>query len=292
VVDNAIVMKNQNDGYSWNVVAALEKTFSNGLYGKLAYNYGVAKNTIDPGSIAYGSWSTNGQSGDPNNPGISYSATSAGPRVLAAVSYRVEYFKMGATSISLFFDGSSTGNASYLFSSDMNGDGATNDLIYIHKDKSEMNFQEYTASGKTFTAAQQADAWDAFIEQDKYMSENRGKYAERNAVKLPMVYRADLSISQDLFTNFLGKRNTLQFRVDFLNFTNLLNKDWGVSQRMVTTSPLVVPSSKEGGTVDASGKMQYRMRNISGNLVSKTFEDNASIYDVFRIQFGLRYNFN
>ncbi len=229
-------------------------------------------------------------SGDPNNPAVAYSATSAGPRVLAAVSYRLEYFKMGATSISLFFDGASTGNASYVFNGDLNGDGATaNDLIYIHNDQSEMNFQAYTDKGKTFTAADQAAAWDAYIEQDKYLSKHRGEYAARNAVKLPMVYRADLTISQDLFTNILGKRNTLQFRIDFLNFTNLINKNWGVSQRMVHNQPLIVP--KTGGA-DAAGKATYTMRNIGGTLMDKTFEYNATIYDVFRIQFGLRYNFN
>lgn len=291
-ISNAIVLKNQNVGYSYNIVAALEKPFSNGLYGKVAYSYGIAKNTVDPGSIAYGSWSTNLMNGDPNKPAVAYSATSAGPRVLAALSYRVEYFKMGATSLSLMFDGYSIGNASYYFSSDMNGDGATNDLIYIAKDKSEMNFQEYTDKGKTFTAAQQADAWDAYIVQDKYLSKHRGEYAERNGVRLPMVYRLDFSIAQDLFTNFLGKRNTLQFRVDFLNFTNLLNKNWGVSQRMVSTQPLVVPTTAQGGPVDAAGKSQYRLRNVSGALLDHTYEYNATINDVFRVQFGLRYNFN
>lgn len=298
VVENAIVLKNQNEGYSWNLAASLEKTFANGLYGKLAYNYGVAKNTVDPGSIAYGSWSSNPISTDPNNPGLAFSNTSAGPRILAALSYRKEYFKFGATSISIFFDGSAmgyvsglpVGRSSYVFTADVNGDGGrNNDLIYIHKDKSEMNFQEYTEKNVTFTAAQQADAWDAYIEQDEYLSKNRGKYAERNGVRMPMVYRVDLSISQDLFTNFMGKRNTLQFRIDFLNFTNLLNKDWGVSQRMVNNQPLVVPSS---GNPDANGKMTYRLRNINGKLMTTTFEDNVTIYDVFRIQFGLRYNFN
>ena len=40
---------------------------------------------------------------------------------------------------------------------------------------------------------------------------------------LPMVYRLDLSVSQDLFKNLGGKRHSLQFRVDILNFGNLLN---------------------------------------------------------------------
>jgi hypothetical protein len=290
VVSNAIVLKNQNVGYSYNIVAALEKPFSNGLYGKLAYSYGIAKNTVDPGSIASGSWTGNAINWDPNNPEVSYSATSAGSRILAAVSYRFEYLKVGATSIALYFEGYSTGTASYLFSGDLNGDGATgNDLIYIHKDKSEMNFQEYKSGSVTFTAQQQADAWDAYIEQDAYLSEHRGQYAKRNALQLPMVYRADLSISQDLFANFLGKRNTLQFRVDFLNFTNLINKNWGVSQKMVSNSPLVVPKT---GAADATGKATYTLRSFSGKLMDHTFDYNSTLYDVFRIQFGLRYNFN
>ncbi len=43
----------------------------------------------------------------------------------------------------------------------------------------------------------------------------------------------DLSIIQDVFTNIGGKRNAGQFRIDFTNFGNLLNSNWGASQRMV-----------------------------------------------------------
>ncbi|HNW58379.1 MAG TPA: carboxypeptidase regulatory-like domain-containing protein [bacterium] len=290
VVENAIVLKNQNVGYSYNIVAAIEKPFSNGLYGKVAYSYGVSKNTVDPGSIASGSFTANAINWDPNNPVNAYSATSAGSRVLGALSYRFEYLKLGATTVALYLDGFSVGNASYIFSGDLNGDGATgNDLLYIHKDKSEMNFQEYKSGGVTFTAAQQADAWDAYIEQDKYLSKHRGEYAGRNAVRLPMVYRADLSISQDLFTNFLGKRNTLQFRVDFINFTNMINKNWGVSKKMVSSSPLVVPKT---GAADAEGKATYTLRSFSGKLMDHTYDYNATLSDVYRVQFGLRYNFN
>lgn len=286
-VDNAVVMKNQSDGYSWSLTAALERPFSNGLFAKAAYSYGEAKNTIDPGSIAFGSWNGNAHPGDPNNPGVGFSATSPGHRFLAALSYRKEYFDFGATTVSLFFDGYSLGTASYTFSGDLNGDGGTaNDLIYIPRDISEMNFQDFTSGTTTFTAAQQAAAWDAFIKQDKYLSAHRGEYAERNGVRLPMVFRADLSIAQDLFTNIRNTRNTLQFRVDFLNFTNFLNKDWGVGKRLVTTTPLTARGA------DAQGRAVYRLRNVGSQLISKTFEDTAGIADVFRIQFSVRYIFN
>lgn len=288
-VDNAIVLKNQNVGYFWDFTVALERPFSHGLFAKAAYSYGISKNTIDPGSIAFGSWNNNPHSGDPNNPGVSFATTSPGHRVLGSISYRKEYFNFGATTFSLFLDGYSLGTASYVFSGDLNGDGGTaNDLIYIHKDKSEMNFQTYTSGGVTFTAEQQADAWEAFIKQDKYLSKHRGEYAERNGIQLPMVFRADFSITQDLFTDLFEKRNSLQFRINFMNVTNLLNKNWGVGQRLVTTSPLII----SGSPADAQGRPIYRLRNIGGKLISKSYEYTAGIADVFRIMLSLRYNFN
>ncbi|MEK7728797.1 MAG: carboxypeptidase regulatory-like domain-containing protein [candidate division KSB1 bacterium] len=300
-VTSAVVLKNQNDGHSWNIAGSLEKPFDNGLFAKAAYSYGVTKNTVDPGSIAFGSWNNNQHAGDANNPGLAFSSYSSGPRVFAALSYRKEYFNFGATTVSLFWDGArnipadpfvfSSRTASYAFSGDLNGDGGTsNDLIYIPRDASEMNFEQYsvTVSGvtTTFTPEQQATAWEAFIQQDPYLSKNRGKYAERGGISLPMVYRADFSITQDLFSNVAGKRNGLQFRVDFQNFGNLLNKNWGNGERFVTTQPLIARPA------DAAGQARYRLRAIGSSLISKTFEATATEFDVFRVQFSLRYTFN
>ncbi len=286
-VANATVIKNQNIGYNWSFAATIEKPFSNGLFYKLGYYYGEARNTIDPGSIARGSWTGNQMSGDPNNPGVSFSSTTPGNRFFASLSYRFDYFKFGSTTISCFWDIYTPGFGSYVFSGDLNGDGSTsNDLIYIPRNKTEMNFQSYTSSGVTFTPEQQAAAWDAYISQDEYLNDNRGKYAERNAVAIPMVSRMDLSFIQEVYANFLGKRNVLQFRADILNFGNLINKNWGVGQSLVSTSPLTNPG------VDAQGRATYRLRSISGKLMDKTFQYNAGIGDVYRIQFSIRYIFN
>jgi len=286
-VDNAIVLKNQNEGYYWSVSASLEKPFSDNWYFKAGYNYGVAKNTIDPGSIAFGSWNNNQHSGNPNNPGVGFSANSPGHRVFGAFSYKLDYFNFGSTTLTLFVEGITQGNASYTYSGDMNGDGGTsNDLIYIPKDASEMYFEQYTDGGTTFTVADQQAAWEAFIQQDEYLSKNRGKYAERGAVFMPMVFRADLSLIQEFYGEFIGKRNSLQVRVDILNVTNLLNKKWGVGDEFTTTQPLVFRS------VDSEGKPVYRLRSIGGKLIDKTFQKSATVFDVYRIQLGVRYNFN
>jgi hypothetical protein len=205
----------------------------------------------------------------------------------------LEFLKFGATTLSVFSEAFTGGNTSYTFSGDINGDGGfSNDLIYIPRDISEMNFQEFASGGRTFTAAEQAAAWNAYIEQDDYLSRNRGRYAERGGVFLPMRYRTDLSVSQDLFRSISGKRNELQFRADILNFFNLLNSDWGVGQRLVNNQPLIVPTSAQGGPADAQGRAQYRLRVVNNQLMNRSLEQTAGIGDVYRVQFSLRYTFN
>src|SRR2546429_6173487 len=54
----------------------------------------------------------------------------------------------------------------------------------------------------------------AFINHDAYLTSRRGAYAQRNAVFLPMVYRADMSLSQDVGRSIAGRPNRLQIRLD------------------------------------------------------------------------------
>jgi len=68
---------------------------------------------------------------------------------------------------------------------------------------------------------------------DPYLRRHRGGCAGREALLLPTAHRMDLSITQDVFRNIGGGRNAGQFRIDFINFGNLLNSNWGVSQRLV-----------------------------------------------------------
>ena len=285
-ITSAVVLKNQNVGKTWNLAFSLEKPFSKGLWFKGAYSYGESKNTVDPGSIAFGSWNNNQHSGNPNNPGLGYSAASAGHRFFGTMTYRKEYFKFGATSVSMFWETRTGGNASYTFSGDLNGDGGTsNDLIYIPRDISEMNFEQFTSSGTTFTAAQQAAAWDAFINQDPYLSKNRGKYAQRGAAFLPFTTNVDFSVAQDIFAKIKGTRHSFQIRADILNFGNLLNHNWGIGQSFNSTQPLIARPA------DAQGRALYRLRNFGSNLISGSYVPTAGTSDVYRIQIGLRYTF-
>lgn len=288
-ITNAVTLANQNRGNSWNIAASLEKSFANGFYAKGAYSYGVSRNTVDAGSIASGSWTGNQHSWDPNNPGVGFSSNSLGHRWFAVASYSRQVLPFGRTGVSAFLESRTQGNGSYVYGGDFNGDGGTaNDLIYIPRE-GEITFQTFTASGTTFTAAQQLAAWEKFVDQDRYLRSHRGEVVERGAVFMPMVTRMDLSATQDVTQMIAGKRHTVQFRIDILNFTNMLNSDWGRSWSFVSTAPLVpaIPAGQANGIVP-----QFRLRNIGTNLISRSFQRNAGVSDVWRIQFGARYIFN
>ena len=149
-----------------------------------------------------------------------------------------------------------------------------------------MNFSQFAAGTRTFTAAEQAAAIEAYIQQDAYLREHRGEYAQRGAVFLPMVRRADLNITQDLFANVGNRRHGAQLRVDILNFFNLLNSDWGVGQRLTQNQILTNPA------LDAQGRATYRMRVVNNELLTRSFESTAFESDVYRFMVSLRYTFN
>src|SRR5262249_12826413 len=153
------------------------------------------------------------------------SQNSPGKRIFLAATYSRQYFSLGSTTISVFYDGHTNGNTSYVFAADANGDTASgNDLIYIPRNTSEMNFRTLTVSGKTYTPADQAAAFEQLIQADSYLSSHRGQYAERGAVFLPIVNRVDLNLTQSVFKSISGKKHSGEVRLDITNFGNLLNK--------------------------------------------------------------------
>lgn len=289
-ITSAIVLKNQNVGETYNASVSLERSFRNGFYTKGALAYGTATNTVDAGSIAFGSWNNNQHPGDPNNPGIGNAAGFQGRRAFLVSSYTRDWFGWGNTTISAFLENFTFGTSSYVFGGDLNGDGGTsNDLIYVPRDQSEMNFAPITGA-TPFTAAQQAAAWDAYINQDPHLRTRRGQYALRGGLVLPNVTRMDLSVAQDLSAMFAGKKNSLQVRLDILNFTNMINSDWGLSQSVINNTPLIPTAPLTTGPT--AGHARYTMRVVNGQLLNQTFQKNAGTGDVWRMQLGLRYTFN
>ena len=288
------VIKNQSDNRSWNMSGALTKNLTRGFSMKGGFNYGISRSMVEPSSTAGSSWgSANPIVFDPNNPALAFSSNSPGKRIFVAANYTAEYFKFGSTTFSAFYDGRTNGNTSYVFSGDANGDTVSgNDLIYVPRDAAEMNFKPLTVSGRTYTAADQAAAFEQLIQADEYLQSRRGQYAERNAVFLPMAHRVDFSVTQNLFADLGGRRHSGQIRLDITNFGNLLNHDWGVGRRLVNNQILTSPSA------DANGRLTYNLQTLSGNLITSPQQTSANIAsipsqasDVYILMLTFRYTF-
>jgi hypothetical protein len=305
-VSNAIVLTNKNQGDFKSMTLKLEMPYRKGLWGSLAWTTSNATDFMSAGSIASGSW-TGARSVNGNNDlRLSNSDFNFPNRIVGLFGYRLDYGGEfgGSTSFSIGYVGSQAGAYSYTISGDMNRDLVNNnELIFIPKAGSDLKFANITksdlnsalrgtatANDVVFTEAQQQAALEAYIKQDKYLSANRGKYAERNASVLPMLHRFDLSVVQEFFVKVKGKRNTLQFRADILNFGNMLDNSWGVSQRVI--NPQILAYS----TINSAGEPVYKLatqKNVDGSttLIKDTYQKNSSVFDVWQAQIGLRYIF-
>ena len=288
-----IVLENRKGGYYYSVTAKLEKSFDKGFSAMIAYTHSEAKNLVDGGGDqAASAWNGNANVNGANNPELSYASYVTPDKIIASASYRLEYFKIGATSFSMFFEGGSDGRFSYVYSSNILRDGAgSNNLIYVPKDASEITFVNQTVNSVVWTAQEQSDAFFAYINQDKYLSSRKGMYAERNGAQYPWRNRVDAKIMQEFFVNVAGKRNALQVSLDILNIGNLLNSNWSKATRYNQNNILVM-TNPNNITAGGAVKPTYRLNPLNNQMISTTFSDNIGYGSTYSMQLGIRYIFN
>ena len=170
-----ILTGNEKRGHYGSLTVKFDKTFKKGFAATLAYTKAFANSLYDgAGDQPFNTWSLIPSVNGANLPGLSHSGFVVPDRVVGSLSYRKEYFKHFATTISLFYEGAIDGRFSYVYGADFNRDGVNgNDLIYIPKDArntSEIQFVPTSSiNGVVYTAAQQAQLFEDYINQDKYL---------------------------------------------------------------------------------------------------------------------------
>ncbi|TAK41302.1 MAG: TonB-dependent receptor [Saprospiraceae bacterium] len=286
-ITDAIVLKNTNKGYTYSLTAKLERQFEKGFYAMAAYNFSQSKDMMTAGSIAASSWRDNSTVRGNNLPDLAISDFDQKHRIIAALSYKLEYLKHASTTFSLFLQSSNYGRFSYRYNGDMNGDQLTsNDLMYVPNNASELLFEEYTLNNITYTVAQQQQAFQQFIDGDSYLSSRKGKYTERNGALLPWVTTIDFSVQQEFFVNVGNRKHTIQLRADFYNFGNLIKDSWGVGVIPSNSSPLQFIK------VDAvTNQPIYHFSAVNDALPTTTTKDDISLNSVWQAQLGVRYIF-
>jgi hypothetical protein len=291
-VRNAIVLANTNQGSGLSFAATLSKTFKNGFNTFLSYSINNTRDiTANPGSQAASAFQNNAITGttlgdNQNTPYLSFSQYSTPHRVVGGLSYKFEYAKRFATTVSLTYAGFNAGRFNYTYSTDINNDGiGGNDLIFIHESK-DIKFKNYnvTVSGqsKTITAEEQAAAWDAYVAQDAYLSKNVGQFADRYAANMPWLHRFDLAIYQDIAQKIGKTDHKLQLSANILNIGNMINSSWGIAQQLTVNNGAVLRSNTDG---------TYQFNAVNGLLPTATTRDVVSTSSTWGMQLGVRYLF-
>jgi hypothetical protein len=285
-----ILASNTGGGNATNATFTLRKPFENGFAGSVSYTYGESNKIFDGTSSQNSSQWRNIQTvnGKNSNIPVGRSDFALGNRITANASYEFKWNDNVKTTVALFYEGVQSGPYSFTYRDTrdlLNDDSRDNALIYIPRDASEIQF-----SGD---AAEQAAKWqqlDTFISSIDYLNENRGSYAERNAVRGPWNHVVDFKLLQDFSIKFGEKTHTLQLSADIFNFTNLLNKNWGQRKFIRNNVNPLTTVSTSGGT--PTFDINSGAYNADGTPNIEEIDDAGLQSSRWQAQLGVRYIFN
>lgn len=213
---NVFLLTNTSEGYNYALSFQLQKEFESGGFINMSYTNSMSKDLFSgTSSQASSNWGYNITSGDPNNPELTYSSHDVRHRIAFAISKKFNFFRNAATNVSLFYEGRSGRPYSTIYLYDYNGDGWSNDAIYVPRDANDI----------ILTSGTWEDL-DAYIKADPALDSHRGQIMPRNASRDPWYNRVDLKIAQEIPVPGL-KGHKLLVTFDIENLMNLFNKDWG-----------------------------------------------------------------
>lgn len=281
-----ILLTNTGRGYSWNLVARVEKQWEAGLDFGFAYTFQRAFD-VNPGtsSVALSNYN-NAASDDPNNAAYGISNYQRDHSFRVRLGYQNEFWDDNATRIDFFFNSISGQRFSYTFQdptaqrSAVFGTTGTNNryLIYV-PDVSGFGADPRVtyANEATFTAFR-----DFVLNSE--LADYQGEIAPKNIGQSPRFNKLDLRISQEV-PFFRGSK--WQFFMDFENLLNLIDRDLG-SLRQVAFPyyATLVQVACSGTTSLTSPCTQYRYSNFRAPA-----ETNFTNISVWGIRVGARLSF-
>lgn len=282
----AVMMRNTNKGYGYNLSAQLTLPDFNGLSGSIAYTYTYAEEVVGKnGSDPYSAWRYRHIVDSPNSEEVGFTMNNTPHRIIIGANYQKEYAKNFKSTVSLFYSGYSGSAFSYIYSNDANGDGTTNDLMYIPKSKDDVIWKNGDADW---------EAYSKYAKDNSYLSDHAGEYAERYAAHEPFYNRLDFRFLQDFYMSVGGKRHTLQVSFDIINIPNMLNSSWGinrVSYGAPNNNLQVTPLRFEGRDADTGKAIVSMNKDSDGDYLTKAFQDPGTVSATWNMQLGVRYIF-
>lgn len=280
---NAVVLTNTSKGHGYTANVTVNAQPVEDLNMMLAYTHTESKEISGlPGSDPVSTWQGMLTIDGPNFATVQRSRYVVPDKVIAAINYNLPFRHKGLlrkTSLNLFYSGYSASGYSFAYTNDMNGDGINNDMMYIPKDDSEIKFKN---------EADRTAFWN-FVDQDSYLKNHKGEYAEAYAARVPWVHRFDLRITED-FSFKAGKtEHHFQLSLDFMNIGNMINSKWGVMKNASSSNGCRI-LKYEG--MDDNKTPIFSMYKINGEYPTETYSYNRIYTECWKMQVGIRYIFN
>ena len=280
---NAVVLTNTSKGHGYTANVTVNAQPVEDLNMMLAYTHTESKEISGlPGSDPVSTWQGMLTIDGPNFATVQRSRYVVPDKVIAAINYNLPFRHKGLlrkTSLNLFYSGYSASGYSFAYTNDMNGDGINNDMMYIPKDDSEIKFKN---------EADRTAFWN-FVDQDSYLKNHKGEYAEAYAARTPWVHRFDLRITED-FSFKAGKtEHHFQLSLDFMNIGNMINSKWGVMKNASSSNGCRI-LKYEG--MDDNKTPIFSMYKINGEYPTETYSYNRIYTECWKMQVGIRYIFN
>jgi hypothetical protein len=297
-VDNrfneVIEVTNQNEDWAYNLSAGLQRRFESGFELSAFYTFSKARDVISATSSRAISNYRFGRVlyGPHTDRGVGISSFDQPHKITLSAIYNRPWGRGFLTSLSVLYTGRSGDPFTYVYGGtsgrgDLNADGLQgNDAIYVPTDATDptqIRFQAVTISGVTYTPAEQAAAFNEFIDSSSCLSKARGEILERNACRNGWVNFVDVSLRQSIPTL---RRQAFSVQLDVFNFLNLLNEDWGQVRNASGLSTLNLVTHRAMSSADPATAVPV----VDFNPTFVQFDTN-SLGSNYQIQLSARYEF-
>jgi hypothetical protein len=277
---DVIELRNTSRNRAYQLAARLERPFSDGAALIASYTFSRVRDVQTPLRIynpAIVNWASRAVSGDHADVRAGISLNDVPHRVVLALARRAPW-RRWSTEISLLYTGESGSPFTYRVygaaqRGDLNADGsAENDPIYV---PGRGMVASETRFADAATAAQQAAAFEALIEQTPCLRRQRGRIVARNSCREPWSHTTMASVRQTLP---VGGRS-LQAQLDVYNLLNMIRSDWGV-HRVADPALLEHVGQSADGTEPV-----FRFNAAAARWIELPIESS------FQLQLALRYRF-
>ena len=166
-----------------------------------------------------------------------------------------------------------------IYGSDVNGDGVTNDRLYVPTEAEVAGYTFFHSPAAGQDSALQRTQYGQALQNNACLASHRGQVAARNSCENPFQNLLDARVAKR-FPTFRGQ--DLEVSVDFFNLLNGLKSSWGRRLEVQSANTGALTTRGFNGT-----RYVYQYNTNFAKLEPNPF----ALSQQFQVQLGARYNF-